>query len=282
MDCCLIMETVMSKTVIITGSTRGLGFMLARAFRKHDCNVMLNGRSDDAVRLTAEKLSALPGSGRIAGYACDVSSPEGLQSLWDQTAAAFGSVDIWVNNAGINQPEAPLWELAKDEIDRIIDVDLKGAVCGSSVAMRGMKAQGGGAIYNLEGHGSDDSVVPGISMYGTAKRAVTYFTRALAKEAEAEHNHVIVGRLSPGIMITDFLTRPLGGSDTTELPEKTRRVYNILGDRPDVVADFLVKQMLANRKNDAHIVWLTGRKAVWRFMTSRLRKRDFFSDTSVK
>ena len=60
------------------------------------------------------------------------------------------------------------------------------------------------------------------------------------------------------------------------LDEKTKNVYNILGDYPDVVAEHLVKEMLRNEKNDAHIEWLTSAKAAWRFITAPVRKRNFF------
>ena len=58
--------------------------------------------------------------------------------------------------------------------------------------------------------------------------------------------------------------------------KKTKKVYNILGDYPDVVAEFLVNEMINNTKNNAHIEWLTNGKAAWRFMTSMFNKRDFF------
>jgi short-subunit dehydrogenase len=116
----------------------------------------------------------------------------------------------------------------------------------------------------------------GLSIYGTSKRAITYFTQALAKESEQRNTGVIIGRLSPGIMITDFITNALGDKGKIELPEKTKKVYNILGDYPDVVANFLVAEMIKNTKNNAHIEWLTNGKAAWRFMTSGFNKRDFF------
>ena len=76
---------------------------------------------------------------------------------------------------------------------------------------------------------------------------------------------------------TDFTVKALGGKESIELPEKTKKVYNILGDYPDVVAAHLVKGMLENTKNNAHIEWLTTQKAAWRFMTAAFNKRDFFS-----
>ena len=79
-------------------------------------------------------------------------------------------------------------------------------------------------------------------------------------------------------MITDFTVRSLGGENEIRLPVKTKKVYNILGDYPDVVAEFLSKRIAENTKNDAHIEWLTSRKAEWRFMTAGFNKRDFFAE----
>ena len=85
-----------------------------------------------------------------------------------------------------------------------------------------------------------------------------------------------IGRLSPGIVITDFLTKPLDGEQEIQLSEKTKNVYNILGDYPDVVAEFLVNNMINTTVNNAHIEWLIKSKAAWRFMTSRFKNRNFF------
>ena len=142
--------------------------------------------------------------------------------------------------------------------------------------MEEMIKNNGGAIYNVEGYGSNDAKMLGLSIYGTSKRAITYFTEALAKESEERNTNVIVGKLSPGIMITDFITNALGNKEKINLSEKTKKVYNILGDYPDVVARFLVDGMLNNNKNNAKIEWLTTKKAAWRFMTSSFNKRDFF------
>ena len=76
-------------------------------------------------------------------------------------------------------------------------------------------------------------------------------------------------------MITDFITHSMG-NDKIILPEKTKKVYNILGDYPDVIAKFLVKKIIINTKNDVKFNWLTNSKASFRFMTSGFNKRDFF------
>ena len=115
----------------------------------------------------------------------------------------------------------------------------------------------------------------GMNMYGTCKRAITYFTKAFAKELEERGSKVKIGRLSPGIMVTDFMTQALGGRETIELSESTKKIYNILGDRPGVVASYFVKEILGNTKNDAHFQWLTTGKVMTRFITSPWKKKDF-------
>ena len=269
------------KTVVITGSTRGLGFEMARLFRKEGWNLVVNGVNEARLEQAVQSLRALDGAGEVEGCRGSVASTEELQALVDFAAQRFGAIDIWINNAGVNQPMKAIWELSEQEIDAILDIDLRGAVMGSRLAALQMEKQPqGGFIYNLEGYGSNDAMMLGLNLYGTSKRAVTHFTQALAKELAERGGKVKAGRLSPGIMITDFTVKALGGRESIALPEKTKKVYNILGDYPDVVAAHLVKGMLENTKNNAHIEWLTSGKAAWRFMTAAFNKRDFFKETN--
>ena len=267
------------KTAVITGSTRGLGLEMARLFRKEGWNLVVNGVSEARLEQAVQKLRELPGAGAVEGCRGSVASAGELQALADFARERFGTVEIWINNAGVNQPMKAIWELSEQEIDAILNIDLRGAVLGSRLAVQLMEQQPeGGFVYNLEGYGSNDAMMLGLNMYGTSKRAVTHFTQALAKEPEERGSKVKAGRLSPGIMITDFTVKALGGAESIALPEKTKKVYNILGDYPDVVAAHLVKGMLANTNNNAHIEWLTSGKAAWRVMTAAFNKRDFFAD----
>ena len=265
------------KTIVITGSSRGLGLEMAKEFRKNGHTVVLNGTNLQKLEAAKSLLEAMEGEGKV--YVCqgNVTATADIQKLIDYAVSQCGTIDIWINNAGVNQPMEALWELSEEDIDYVLDVDLKGTIMGSKLAMEQMIRQGGGAIYNLEGYGSNDAMMLGLNMYGTGKRAVTHFTQALAKESEERSTGVMVGRLSPGIMITDFTVTALGGKEKIDLPEKTKKVYNILGDYPDVVADFLVAEVLKNTKNNAHIEWLTSGKAAWRFMTAGFNKRNFFA-----
>ena len=267
------------KTVVITGSARGLGFEMAKVFRKNGVNVVLSDLDLDKLNSSKDDLEKINSSSLIGICVCDVTKKEDIINLIEYTKREFGSIDIWINNAGVNQPEKAIWELSEKEIDLVFDVDLKGTVICSKLVMEEMVKQHKGAIYNVEGYGSNDATMLGLSVYGTSKRAITYFTEALAKESEERNTGVIVGKLSPGIMITDFIVTALGDKEKINLSEKTKKVYNILGDYPDVVAKFLVDNMLKNTKNNVRIEWLTTGKAMWRFMTSMFNKRDFFKES---
>jgi hypothetical protein len=89
---------------------------------------------------------------------------------------------------------------------------------------------------------------------------------------ELEGTDVIAGRLSPGMVLTDFITKmPNGQQSQVIVDEKFRKIFNILADKPGTVATFLIPRILSNTRNDAQIAWLTKRKATWRFLTAGFR-----------
>ena len=263
------------KTVVITGSARGLGLEMAKEFKKNEFNVVISDLQEEELLEAKSELEKIEAKGEILEVTCDVTKEEDLQRLMDTAVGKFDVIDIWINNAGVNQPMVPIWEVETEKINRLVDIDLKGAMIGSKIAMKQMIKQGHGQIYGIEGYGSNDAMMLGLSVYGTSKRGLTYFLKALAKEVEEKKLNIQVGLLSPGIMITNFITHSVGDEEF-ELPEKTKKVYNILGDYPDVIAKFLVEKMIENKKNGVRINWLTNRKAAFRFMTSSFNKRNFF------
>ena len=139
--------------------------------------------------------------------------------------------------------------------------------------MRGMLRQGSGSIYLMEGLGSDGRTVPGTSVYGATKAGIRYLVRALEKEARG--TCVSVNALSPGMVVTDLLV----SDDDRKSADwaRTKRVYNILADRVDTVAPWLVDQILKEPRHGARIAWLTQSKVMGRFLTSPFRRRDLFS-----
>ena len=137
-----------------------------------------------------------------------------------------------------------------------------------------MMKQGSGQIFNVEGYGSNDAKMLGLSIYGTCKRAVTYFTEALAKEVKTKKLNICIGKITPGIMITNFINTSLGDGEKIELPEKTKNIYNILGDYPWTIAEFMVDKIVNNNKNNVKFTWLTTRKAMSRFIKASFGKKN--------
>ncbi|WP_312651930.1 SDR family oxidoreductase [Proteiniclasticum sp.] len=257
------------KKVVITGSTRGIGYTMAMEFLRAGCSVTLSGRGE-ALKPQAEALLK-PFEGKYIYVPCNVQDKKSIKALWDVSAEKWGRIDIWINNAGQNTPHVFSWETEEDFTESVINTNLLGIIYGSQVAAKEMVRQGQGAIYSMEGLGSNNMIQVKTILYGTTKHALTYFMKGLAKELEG--TGVIAGRLSPGMMLTDFITKmPDGG--TAELFENRqfRKVFNTLADRPETVAKFFIPRILENRKNNAEIEWLTNSKAAWRFISSSFRK----------
>lgn len=267
------------RTVIITGSTRGIGFGLAECFLRLGQQVLISGRSKDNLDRALEKLSGTFSETRLAGCACDVRDHHQLRALWDCGVEHFGRVDIWINNAGVGQGAQPFWDQDQESIQEIISVNLLGLAYGAQVALKGFLAQGSGALYNMEGLGSEGRQIPGLAVYGSTKRGVGYLTRALSQEVQ--DSGVIVGSLSPGMVLTDLLLKRYRGMDPADW-EDTRRIFNILADRVDTVAPYLADRILANHKNGVRIAWLTPAKVLWRFLTAPLTGRELFRDLEME
>jgi NAD(P)-dependent dehydrogenase (short-subunit alcohol dehydrogenase family) len=259
------------KTVVITGSTRGIGFGLADNFLKRGCQVVISGRKQAVVDQSAAELAQKHGAERVAGYACDVTDYAQLQALWDAAVARFGSVDIWINNAGMGNLLTPFWELDPDIMKSVVETNLVGTMYGTRVALLGMLKQGSGALYNMEGFGSRGGrVQPGLTLYGATKAGMAFLDRSLEKELEGKP--VIMGSILPGMVVTDLLLNQRQGNPADW--ERSKRAFNILADKVETIAPWIVDQVLANNKNGAHIAWLNGLKVMLRFLGAQFTKRQ--------
>ena len=265
------------KTVAITGNARGFGFEMTKIFLQNNCNVVLLDVNIEELERTKKDLEALNLEPKIYLKKLDVTKEDEIEETINSIINEFGSIDIWINNAGVNQPDKYIWELNNNEIDKIIDIDLKGTIICSKTVLNQMIKQGYGQIYNVEGHGSNNALIDKLSIYGTAKRAVTYFTEALAHEVK-KYGNIYIGKITPGIMITNFIHTSLGDGEKIEINEKTKKIYNILGDYPETIAKYMVNKILKNNKNNVKFTWLTNKRAFIRFLKAPFSKRNFFKD----
>lgn len=261
------------KTIIVTGSTRGIGFGLAENFLRLGQRVIISGRSQSSVDQAVKSLTEQHPAERILGVPCDMRQYPQVENLWKRAEVHFGRVDIWINNAGIGHPQTNFWELNPKQISDLVDTNVTGAMFGARVALAGFLAQGSGAFYNMEGLGSDGRRVEGLTLYGTSKSGLHYLTNCLV--AEVKGTGVIVGAISPGMVLTDFILKQYEGQDPAEW-DKAKRIFNILADRVETVTPYLAEQVLSNTKNGTRIQWLTRRNVFWRFLTASFNKRDLF------
>jgi NAD(P)-dependent dehydrogenase (short-subunit alcohol dehydrogenase family) len=261
-----------SKNIVITGSTRGIGFGLANAFLQMGCAVTVSGRSQESTASAVKQLAAKYDPARVFGFPCDVTVSAQVTSLWEASAAHFGSVDIWINNAGLSGELGMVWELPAEEFQWVIATNVTGTILGSQVAMRGMLKQGHGAIYNMEGMGSDGRKHAGLTFYGMTKYAVHYFTESLALEAKG--TPILVGGLRPGMVATDLLRARY--KDRPDEWKQVKKIFNILAERVDRVTPWLARRMLANQKNGAILAFSSPWKMLWKFIRSPFIKEDVF------
>lgn len=250
------------KVIVITGSTRGLGYGLAQAFLERGCAVSVSGRTAGFVDSASETLARRYGRDRVWGCVCDVRDDRQVQHLWNSSRQMFSKVDIWINNAGISNPMAKLWDQTEGVMSDVMGTNILGTLYGCKAAIRGMLLQGYGAVYNMMGMGSTGRVQDGLTLYGTTKAALRYFTRALAEEVKG--SPVIVGALSPGMVLTDLLTRHRRTSPETW--EQVKRVLNLFGERPETVTPWLAQKILENKRSGVEIQWLTTARLLSRLL----------------
>jgi len=260
------------KSIVITGSTSGIGLGLADSFLSLNCSVTISGRSQGNLENTYNLLANKYGHSHLFAYPCDVTQYDQVQALWNSAKAHFGSIDIWINNAGVGHPETEVWNFSPDKIEEVINTNLTGAIYGSVVALNGMLEQGFGGIYNMEGLGSSGPIIRGLALYGTSKSALAYLTKSMAKETQG--TPVLVGGLRPGMVATKLITEQYDGHP--EEWERSKRIFNILSDRVETVTPWLARKVLNNNKNGANIVWLTRFKVLRRFLTAPFHKRKIF------
>jgi NAD(P)-dependent dehydrogenase (short-subunit alcohol dehydrogenase family) len=260
------------KSVVITGSTSGIGFGLADAFLAHDCAVTISGHSQMNLDKAYGILAGKHDKSRISVYLCDVSHYDEVQGLWNAAVERFGRVDIWINNAGAGHPQISIWNYSREMIDKLVAANVTGALYGLNVASKGMMQQGFGSIYNMEGLGSSGPVIKGLALYSATKSALASLTTAAAKEVEG--TPIIVSGLRPGMVATKLITAQYEGHP--EEWKRAERIFNILSDRVENVTPWLVDKILSNKKNGVRIQWLSRSKVIMRFLTSPFRKRIIF------
>ena len=187
------------KTVLVTGSTRGIGKAIAEEFAKHGANVIVSGTVKERAQEVAKELAEKYGVNTL-GVGMDVSDPRSVEEAFKEINAAFGGVDILVNNAGITRDTLFL-RMKTDDWQKVLDVNLTGAFLVTKQVVRYMTKKRWGRIINISSVVGFTGNVGQVN-YATTKAGLIGFTKSLAKELAPRN--VLVNAVAPGFIETDM------------------------------------------------------------------------------
>ncbi|KAI3498036.1 hypothetical protein L1887_33740 [Cichorium endivia] len=247
--------------ILITGSTKGIGYALAKEFLKAGDNVLICSRSAERVESVVQTLRAEFGVQHVWGTKCDVRDGNDVKNLVKYAQENLQYIDIWINNAGSNAYSyKPLAEASDEDLIEVVTTNTLGLMICCREAMKMMLNQArGGHIFNIDGAGSDGRPTPRFAAYGATKRSVVHLTKSLQAELRMQEvNNVVVHNLSPGMVTTDLL---MSGANT----KQAKFFINVLAEPADEVAKYLVPNIrsipISGSTRPTYIRFLTGLKA---------------------
>ncbi len=186
----------MTKIILITGASSGIGEATARLLAEAGHAVVLGARRTDRLEALVAELEQAGHTARCRRL--DVTSREDMQSFVDAAIAEFGRVDVIVNNAGI-MPLSPMASLKVDEWDAMLDVNVRGVLHGIAAVLPSMTARGSGQIINMASIGGHH-VTPTAAVYCATKYAV----RAISDGLRQENDKLRVTVISPGVVESEL------------------------------------------------------------------------------
>ena len=252
--------------IVITGGTKGIGEALALKFLEIGDNVIVTTRNAESGKKYFESKSLeFP---KLLVTTCDVTKFDDIELLGKFALDKMGSIDIWINNAGTNGDIYDyLLEIPPDIIEQVMSTNINGCVFGCQVALKIMKEQGYGHIFNMNGLGSNGRVQEKLLTYGLSKAPLPYLAKAISKEYK--DTNVGVHNLYPGMVITDLVIKHIN--------KDNYKIFNILCESPKTVAEYLVPKIKNVRGTNKTISFASGLKMMIKFMTSWRYKNKFYS-----
>ena len=185
------------KVVIVTGAGTGLGLATAQRLAREGARLALVDRDEAALEVARDATG-----GEALLVTADVSAEDQVRAAVERTVGELGRVDGLYNNAGIEGKQDPVEDYDSGQLDKVIDVNLKGVLYGMKHVLPHLKAQGSGAIVNAASVGGIRAV-PNLIAYVASKHAVTGMTRQAAVEY-GQHG-VSVNAVAPGAIMTDMI-----------------------------------------------------------------------------
>src|SRR5437667_4466273 len=220
------MSKLSEKVAFITGGSRGIGAALAKRLAADGASVAITYAKEASAAFAVVKAIELSG-GKAVAIQADAADAEAVKTAVEKTVAKFGRLDVLVNNAGTAIPKS-FEEATLEEIDRVIDINVRGVFVATQAALKHMRD--GGRIIMIGSSVGEPVLVPGLVPYAATKGAVKIFTQGLAREVASRG--ITVNNVQPGPIETDL--NPTTGD--WAVPQKAMPALKPYGHVDDIAA----------------------------------------------
>jgi len=192
------MTKLSNKVALVTGGSRGIGAAIAKRLAADGARVAITfSKGSDAAESVVKEIKSA--GGEAIAIQADAAKPEAINQAVQQTVAAYGGLDILVNNAGTAIPK-PFEETTIEELDHVINLNVRGVFLTTQAALKHLKA--GGRIINIGSCVGERMMTPGLVPYSATKAAIRMFTQGLSREVG--ERGITVNNIQPGPIDTDL------------------------------------------------------------------------------
>jgi len=277
-------DNLAPRGVVITGGAGGVGYACADSFMQRGHKVVICDVKDPEAAVAALQQKHEGGTGKVYGCVCDVSKADSVQELGQFAKEKLGTINYWINNAGINGGRRAFSSLSVSTIEAVVNVNLIGVLLCTKVALEIMQQQDGveSHIFNTVGSGVKGGGTPGYATYGATKRGLPQLTDSLVKEVEKgvpgydmpkPAGKVNFHTLSPGMVFTNLLL-----DDST--PELRKFPFGVLAAQPEEVGEDLVPKILSVAGNGKSVEFLSTDKVLVKFYEKFVegKKSEYIDD----
>ena len=219
-------KTLEGKIALVTGGSRGIGAAIAKRLAADGANVAITyTKGADAAAALVKDIERA--GGKAIAIQADAADADAGTAAVEKTVALFGGLDVLVNNAGTAIPKS-FEETTLEELDRLIDINLRGTLVATQAALKHMKS--GGRIIMIGSSVGERVMVPGLVPYSATKEAVKMFTQGLSREVGSRG--ITVNNVQPGPIDTDL--NPAAGE--WAVPQKAATALDRYGHVDEVAA----------------------------------------------
>lgn len=259
------MKSFKGKVAAITGAGSGIGRHLAIKLAEYGCHLSLSDINVAGLQKTKE--ACMSYGVRVSVHEVNVADRQEMQAWADSTYAAYGQINLIINNAGVGQ-SGTVEDTSLEDYDWLLGINLWGVLYGTKAFMPYLKHSGDGHVVNISS-AFGLQAQPGGSAYNTSKFAVRGFTESLRQELDILDNGVSATCVHPGGIKTDIMNNSRVSVSTQALmgmdPERLRKTFNqVLTIPPEVAAELILAGVRGNRRRvligaEAYVIDLTQR-----------------------